>query len=177
MKLINAKTLFGIELIKPLLNGSKDDRDEMADRLKELITDYPENLFIVLSIDNEVSDESKMLKGFVIAFAIGDRVDISQLSCKDERQKDLLFHRVVLWAESIGVDSITLKVMSGNEIFSDKWDFSTLFTVKTYAIKDATSVNKQLLRLGEELEPLPIEPVKDVKDIKDKDEKNGKKEE
>ena len=166
MKLINAKTLFGIELIKPLLDGSKFEQDEMADRLKELITDYPENLFIVLSIDNEASDESKMLKGFVIAFATGDRVDISQLSCKDERQKDLLFHRVVLWAESIGVENITMKIRIGDELFSDKWDFSTIFTVKTYAIKDATSVNKQLLRLGEELEPLPGEDKEDKKNGK-----------
>ncbi len=163
MKLIRARTKFGIEMIKPLVKSSGDvSADELVDYLTSLLVGFPQNIFIVLAIDDSVKIESEMLKGFVIGVSLPDQdySTIVQLECNDFLLKDSLFHRVVLWSEGLDKVLIKLEVFSDNKSFSKRWDFRLFSKIMKYDIK-SNDVTKQLLRLGEELEPLDC--IKDSK--------------
>ncbi len=175
MKLIRAKTKFGIEMLKGLIKGNNDvSSDEMTSYLSSLLVEYPRSIFMVLAIDESASDDSKMLRGFVIGVSLPTQshVVIVQIESDDLDLKNKLFHRLVLWSEGLEKTELRFEVFPDGENFTETWGFKPSSKIMTYDIK-TNDVTKQLLRIGEELEPL-VSVLKEDRGSKNADDEPDK---
>ena len=136
MKIIIAKNSAAVDYIIPHLVYDDDmDNESLGEQLKTAFRGGADNIFLALILDGDD------LRAFVLAYDTKlPYAYLHQAWCDkgfvDQKWKDAVFLRLVLWAEARGMSEVRAETKRSPEAFLRRWDFKEHSKVLSYKIPD-----------------------------------------
>ncbi len=145
MKVFTARDPQAISFIQKHLLGDSDvSKEEFSNLLKDMLTYHKDEIFIPIAVEARKKGDvfEPEVVGFVIALASRSQshVWIAQAwfddELKDDKVKDLLFIKLVLWTLQQGRREIRGESRRETEQYLSRWGFEPFSETKNYMISE-----------------------------------------
>mgnify|MGYP005841923357 CR=1 FL=1 len=170
IRIIRGRSSSALDVIHHRL--SPDVGESSVDRyraiLEGLMAENPDQVYLLLALDDEKQNEKEALVAYLIAIAHDstDFVLISQAWCRPGETKtaDLMFLRMISWANETGRPSLRMETVRDAAAFTRRWGFRVVSQTMELVLQGDFEA-KLLEKLGHE------NLVKVVKDGSEQSEK------
>ncbi len=162
MKVFIARDPQAVSFIQKNLLGDDDvPKEEFSNLLKDMLTYHKDEVFIPIVVEARKSGDifEPEVVGFLIALAPRGQAHIwiAQVwfdeALEDEKIKDLLFIKLILWSLQQGRREIRGETKRATGQWLSRWNFQAFSEIKNYKIDE--NFEEQLLERRETLNSTP----------------------
>lgn len=142
LKFIRGNATGGVQMCKPhFILDAGEDRDRFAAKISEMITNFPQWVYLVLVLDIEAKEPS--LIGFLLAAWENPAPYVwlfqawTNPEYKGEPFSESVFIRFLTWAEELGLPEVRLMTKRDTDAVHRKWGFAPISQIMSLNVQDA----------------------------------------
>ena len=141
MKLFRARSANVVEYLEPHLIEDEQSPNQVAEYLRNLLRNFPENIYIVAAFEDTEEGEA-LLRGFMVAVDEGPARGFTFIlqawqdkGVPKELSGQMFFH-ILNWVTLLGKRYIRMETMRNSEAFARRWNFEEYSRIMQFHIPE-----------------------------------------